>query len=198
MYGRSRRHWPVGCGACGFDGRIHEYRIEGFEGMVGPGGNDDPRVRWCWYPEFLESAEQQECRRPVFAQRGRVADPDKQFGAKSRLTHAPGASSTTHRIADEDVYLSKCPRGFQKTASAVGEGAGLRRLSIPRLIHGIAVKTCGGERLAETKEHFFRGTASVREECNGMRTGRRGGKSKGRCVRRQHDCFDADARLDHA
>ena len=112
--GRSSGHWFAHCSARGFDSRIHEHWIVGFEGVVGPGRNHDLRIRLCWYPEFLESAKQQERRRPVLAQRGRVADPNKKLGAKSRFTHAPRASSTTHRMADEDVHLSKCPLGLQE------------------------------------------------------------------------------------
>jgi hypothetical protein len=55
-------------------------------------------------------------------------------------------------LADEHVHLSKCPLGLHEIVPHVGAGAGLRRFSIPGLIHGIALKTGSGERLAETKE----------------------------------------------
>ena len=153
--GRNRGDWFAHRIARGFNSRIHEHRIEGFKGVVGPGRNDDLRIRLSWYSEFLESAKQQKRRWPVLSQRGRVADPNKELGAKPRFTHAPRASSTTHRISDEDVHHSKCPLGLQEIEPAVGEGAELRRFSISRLIHGIAIKTSGGERLTETKSISF-------------------------------------------
>src|SRR5207302_4236864 len=119
-----------------------------------------------WYSEFLESAKQQECRRPVLAQRRRVAHTNKKPWAKSRFAHAPRANASSHRMADEDVHRSKCPHGLQEAEPAVGEGARLRRLSTSRLIHGIAIETSGGERLAETKAHFLRGTVPVSEKRN--------------------------------
>ena len=91
----------------------------------------------------------------VLAQLGREADPNKKLGVKSRFTHAPRANGSSHRMADEDVHLSKCPLKLLEFEVDVGEGARLRRFSISRLIHGIAIKTSGGERLAETKAHFF-------------------------------------------
>jgi hypothetical protein len=54
-------------------------------------------------------------------------------------------------MADEDVHHSKCPLKLLGLAQEVGEGARLRRFSMSRLIHGIALKTSGGERFAETK-----------------------------------------------
>jgi hypothetical protein len=59
-------------------------------------------------------------------------------------------------------------------------------------------KRDGGERLAETKDIFFRAGSSMGEQCNGMRTRRCGEKSKRGCVCGQHYFFDADARLDRA
>ena len=134
----------------------------------------------------------------MLAQLGRVADPDKKPGAKSGFTHAPGACSTAHGMTDEDIHRAKCPLGLHEIAANGGAGARLRRLAIPRLIHGIAIKTSGGERFAETKEHFFRASASMSEERNGMRTRRCGEKSKRGCVCSQHYLFNADARLDRA
>ena len=133
----------------------------------------------------------------MLAQLGRDADPNKELWAKSRFTHAPSANATAHRMADEDVHRSKCPLKLPEIEQEVGEGARLRRFSISRLIHGIAIKTSGGERLAETKEHFFRAAVSMSEERNGMRTRRCGEKSKRGCVCSQHYFFDADARLNH-
>jgi hypothetical protein len=63
----------------------------------------------------------------------------------------------------------------------------MRRFSMSRLIHGIALNTSGSERLAETKQHFFRAGGSMSQERNGMRAGRRGEKSKRGCVRA---CFE--------
>lgn len=100
-------------------------------------------------------------------------------------------------MTDEDVDRSKRPLGLYEIAPDVGAGAGLRRFSISRLIHGITIKTSGGKRLAETKEHFFRATVSMSEQRLWMRTGRRGENSQRGCVCRQHYFFDADARLDH-
>src|SRR5262249_35287959 len=103
-----------------------------------------------------------------------------------------------HRMPGEDVHRSKCALTLLEMEQDVGEGPRLRRFSISRLIHGVAIKTSGGERLAETKEHFFRAAVSMSEERNGMRAGRCGEKSKRGCVCRQHYFFDANARLDHA
>src|SRR4051812_41213727 len=100
-------------------------------------------------------------------------------------------------MADEDVHRSKCPLGLHEVIPDVGAGARLRRLSISRLIHGIAIKASGGERLGETKEHFFRAAVSMSEEGNGMRTRRFGEKPQRRCVCSQHYFLDADARLNH-
>ena len=72
------------------------------------------------------------------------------------------------------------------------------RFSISRLIHGIAIKTSGGQRLSEKKEHFFRAAISMSEEGNWMRTRSCREKSKRGCVCSQHYFFDAYARLDHA
>src|SRR6185436_12235865 len=125
-------------------------------------------------------------------------DRNKKLGAKPHFTHAPRASSTPHRLADEDVHLSKCPRGLQEIEPADGGGVGMGRFSVSRLIHGIAIKTSGGERLAETKEHFFRGAHSMSEQRNGMRTRRYGENSKRGCVCSQHHFFDTNARLNDA
>src|SRR5262245_1807710 len=134
----------------------------------------------------------------MLAQLARAPDPNKKPGAKSGFTHAPRASSTPHRMADENVHRSQRPLGLDEMEPDVGAGARLRRCSISRLIHGIAIKTSGGERLADTKEHFFRAAVSMSEERHGMRARRCGEKSKCGCVCSQHYFFDADARLDHA
>jgi hypothetical protein len=47
---------------------------------------------------------------------------------------------------------------------------------------GMALKISGGERLAETKQHFFRVAVSMSEQRNRMRAGRRGENSKRGCV----------------
>ena len=91
----------------------------------------------------------------MLTQLDRGADPNKELWAKSRFNHAPAADATAHRMADEDVHLSKCALALLEMVQDVGEGAGLRRFSKSRLIHGIAIKTSGGECFAETKEHFF-------------------------------------------
>src|SRR5207247_4511354 len=134
----------------------------------------------------------------MLAQPGGYTDPNKELWAKFPFTHAPSAQFTAHRMAAEDVHRSKCPLQLLGLEPEVGEGARLRRFAKSRLIHRIAIKTSGGERLAKTKEHFFRGEVSMSEEHNGMRTRRCGEKSKRRCVCRQHYFFDADARVDHA
>ena len=134
----------------------------------------------------------------MLAQLDRRAHPNKELGAKSRFTHAPGAKFTAHRMADEDVHRSKCPLKLLGLEPEVGEGATLRRFAESRLVHGIAIKTSGGERLAKTKQHLFRGEVSMGQERNGMRTGRCGKKSKRGCVCRQHYFFDANAGLNHA
>src|SRR6185503_2561446 len=107
-----------------------------------------------------------------------ITDPNKELWAKFPFTHAPGAQFTAHRLADEDVHRSKCPLQLPGLEPEVGEGARLRRFAKSRLIHRIAIKTSGGERLAKTKEHFFRGEVSMSQERNGMRPGRRWEKSK--------------------
>src|SRR5438093_11298589 len=101
-------------------------------------------------------------------------------------------------MADEDVHRSKCPLNLLGLEQEIGEGERLRRFAKSRLIHRIAIKTSGGERLAETKQHFFRGEVSMSQERNGMRTRRCGEKSNRGCVCSQHYFFDADARLDYA
>src|ERR1041385_8272042 len=111
--------------------------------------------------------------------------------------HPPAASATTHRMPDEDVHPSKCALDFREYDPEVGKGAGLRRFSMPRLIHRIAIKTSGGECFAETKQHFFRAAGSMCEHRLGMRTWRRGENSKRGCVGRQHYFFDPNAGLDH-
>src|SRR4051812_26149603 len=118
----------------------------------------------------------------MLAQLTRAADANKQRGAESGLPHAPGARSTPHRMADEDVHFSKRLRGLQKMKLHVGARARLRRFTISRLIHGIAIKTSGSERLAQTKHHLFRAAVSMSQERNGMRTRRGRENSKGRCV----------------
>ena len=125
-------------------------------------------------------------------------DPNKELWAKFPFTHAPSAQFTAHRMADEDVHRSKCPLQLLGLEPEVGEGARLRRFAKSRLIHRIAIKTSGGERLAETKHIFLRPGGSMSEQCNGMRTRRCGEKSNRGCVCSQHHFFDANARLDHA
>ena len=67
---RSSGHWFAHCSARAFDSRIHEHWIEGFEGVVGPGRNHYLRIGYRLYPEIVESAIQQEQRRPVLRQLG--------------------------------------------------------------------------------------------------------------------------------
>ena len=131
----------------------------------------------------------------MLAQLGREADPNKKLGAKFPFTHAPSAHTTAHRMADEDVHPSKYPLQFLRLEPEVGVRERLRRFAKSRLIHRIAIKTSGGERLAKTKEHFFRAAVSMSEQRNGMGTRRRGEKSKRGCVCSQHYFFDANARL---
>ena len=113
------------------------------------------------------------------------------------FTHAPLANATAHRMAGEDVHLSKCPLKLLGLKHEVGDGTSSRRFSISRLIHGIGIKTSGGERLAETKQHLFRAAVSMSEERNGMRTRRYGANSKRGCVPSQHYLFEADPWLDY-
>jgi hypothetical protein len=58
-------------------------------------------------------------------------------------------------MTDEDVHRSKCPHGLHEIEPDGGAGARLRRFSISRLIHAVAIKTSGGERLAKTKDISF-------------------------------------------
>ena len=44
---RCSGHWFANRIARGFDRRIHEHWIEGFEDVVGPGRNDYLRIRLC-------------------------------------------------------------------------------------------------------------------------------------------------------
>src|SRR5215204_4736963 len=81
----------------------------------------------------------------MLAQLGRATDPNKKFGAKSGFTHAPRTSSTAHRMADEDIHRSQHPLGLTEMKPDIWTGARLRRCSISRLIHGVAIKTGGGE-----------------------------------------------------
>ena len=144
----------------------------------------------------------------MLAQLDRGADPNEELWPKSIFMHAPLTSATTHRMADEDVHRSKCPLKLPGLEQDVGgpaplsidvpEGARLRRFSMSRLIHRIAIKTSGGERLAETKAIFFRAGGSMSEQRNRMRTRRCGENSKRGCVCCQHYFFHADARFDHA
>src|SRR5262245_27081339 len=101
-------------------------------------------------------------------------------------------------MTDEDVHRSERPLGLHEIEPDGGAGARLRRCSIPRLIHAVAIKTSGGECLAKTKEHFFRAAVSMSQQRNGMRTRRCGEKSKRGRVWSQHYFFDANSRLDHA
>jgi hypothetical protein len=134
----------------------------------------------------------------VLAQRFGVTNLNNEFWAKFPFTHAPGTHVTAHRMADEDVHRSKCPLKLLGLEQKIGEGERLRRFAKSRLIHRIAIKTSGGERLAETKEHFFRAAVAMSEERNGMRTRRCGENSKRGCVCRQHYFFDANPRIDRA
>src|SRR4051794_15058737 len=101
-------------------------------------------------------------------------------------------------MPDEDVHHSKCALTLLEMEQDVSQGPRPRRFSISRLIHGIAIKASGGECFAKTKQHLFRAAVSVSEECNGMRTRRRGEKSKRGCVCGQHHFFHANARVNHA
>ena len=101
-------------------------------------------------------------------------------------------------MADEYVHRVKRPLKLPEIAQEIGGGASLRRFSMSRLIHRIAIKTSGGECLAETKAIFFRAGGSMSEQRNRMRTRRCGEKSKRGCVCCQHYFFHADARFDHA
>ena len=123
---------------------------------------------------------------------------NEELWSKAEFTHAPRASATTQRMADEDVHPSQCPLQLLGPEQEVGEGERLRRFAKSRLIHRIAIKTSGAERLAKSKEHFFRAAVSMSEQRNRMWTRRRGEKSKRGCVCRQHYFFDANARVDHA
>lgn len=125
-------------------------------------------------------------------------NPNEELWSKSIFTDAPGAKATAKRMADEDVHCSKRPRKLLEIEHHVRDGPGLRRFAMSRVIHGIAIKTSGGERFAEAKEHFFRPGASMGEKRNGMRTRRCRKKSKRGCVCSQHYFFDANARLDRA
>src|SRR5215471_13981563 len=100
----------------------------------------------------------------MLAQLDRGTDPNKEPGAKSRFTHAPGANATTHRMPDEDVHRSQCTLTLLEMEQDVCARPGFRRFSISRLIHRVAIKASGGERLAETKQHFFRAAVSMSEQ----------------------------------
>jgi hypothetical protein len=63
--------------ARGFDSRIHEHWIGEFEDVVGPGRNHYLPIRYRWYPEYVESAIQQEQRRSMLGQLGVCTDPNK-------------------------------------------------------------------------------------------------------------------------
>src|SRR5829696_6899015 len=69
---RSSGDWFANSRARGFDSRIHEHGIEGFEEVVGPGRNDHLRIRLCaqlgWSINFLKETCQHESRWPVLAQ----------------------------------------------------------------------------------------------------------------------------------
>src|SRR4051812_1334160 len=101
-------------------------------------------------------------------------------------------------MADEDTHRSMCPLKLLELEHEGGGRQRSRRFSMSRLIHRIAIKISGGERLAETKEIFFRTSCSMSQERNRMRPRRCGGKSNRGCVSSQHHFFNADARLDHA
>jgi hypothetical protein len=64
-------------------------------------------------------------------------------------------------MPDKDVYRSQCPLSVPEIELNVGEGDGKRRFSISCLIHRVALKTGGGERLAESKQHLLRRTVSM-------------------------------------
>src|SRR5687767_14633173 len=100
-------------------------------------------------------------------------------------------------MADEDVHRSMCPLKLLEIEQEVGGKQRVRRLSKSRLIHRIAIKTSGGQRLAETKEIFFGTGCTMSQQSNGTRTRHCGEKSNRGCVSSQHYFFDADARLDH-
>src|ERR1041385_262706 len=126
---------------------------------------------------------------------GRGAQRNEEFWPKAKITHAPGAGATTHRMAEEDVHSSKCALEFREFGREVGDGEGLRRFSMPRLVHRIAIETGGGEGFAETKQHFFRAAGSMSKQRLGMRPRCCGKNSKRGCVWSQHYFFDANARL---
>src|SRR4051812_6333245 len=123
--------------------------------------------------------------------------PNEEFWPKAVLTHAPAASATAHGMTDKNVHASQCTLKLSEFEQDVGEGVALRRFSMSRLIHGIAIKTSGGERFAETKHILLRAGASMSEERNGMRARRCGEKSKRGCVCRQHYFLNANARVNH-
>src|SRR5215213_7386918 len=100
-------------------------------------------------------------------------------------------------MADEEIHPSMCPLKLQEIEHEAVKKHRLRRFSMSRMIHRIAIRTSGGERLAEKEEVFFRAGGSMREERDGMRTRRCGGKPNRGCVSSQHYFFDAAARLDH-
>ena len=80
---------------------------------------------------------------------------NEELWPKAIFTRTPGAGATAQRMADKDVHPSKCPLEFSRFGEDVGEGAALRGFSLSRLIDGIAIKTSGGKRFAEAKQHFL-------------------------------------------
>ena len=66
----------------------------------------------------------------MFAYFGVGTESDEELWPKTEITHAPGASATTHRMADKDVHPTKCAFKFRDFCLEIGEGQGLRRFSM--------------------------------------------------------------------
>lgn len=134
----------------------------------------------------------------MLAELDRRADPNKEPGVKSIFRYAPLTNAAAHRVADIDVHGSKRPLELFGLKDEVTDRARLRRFSMSRLVHGIAIKTSGGERFAKTEQIFFRADASMSEEHLCMGTGGCGQNSQRRRVCSQHYFVDANSRVDHA
>ena len=87
----------------------------------------------------------------MLAQLRRGAHSDKEFWPKAKITHTPGASATTHRMADKDIHPAQRALNFPEFAPEIDDGEGSWRFSMSRLVHGIAIETGGGKGFAATK-----------------------------------------------
>src|ERR1043165_2054021 len=101
-------------------------------------------------------------------------------------------------MANEDVHRSMCPLKLLDIEHEVGGKQRMRRFSMSRLIHRIAIKTSGGECLTKAKHIFFRAGCSMSQQRNRMRSRCCWGKSNCGRVSSQHFFLDANARLNHA